>query len=316
MSGRVVCLGEAVVDLMGEAPAASVAEAAPFRPQAGGSLANVAAVAARFGAEVLFLGGAGSDDWGRWLRERLAAEAVDVSRFVLAPGGATSLAFVAHSPGGEPSFHFHEGADRPAGHAGADLEEALAGEPGCLVLGSDTLLGAGEREVTMRAQALARERGWAVLVDPNLRPARWADAAEMLDAVGALAAGATVLKLNAGEACELTGLDDEVQAASAIHGRGPAAVAVTRSERGAVLVTATGASQVPASRAASVVDATGAGDSVTGVLAAALARGAAPSSLEPALRLAMRTAAGVVGRRGALAGLPESATARAELAAL
>jgi fructokinase len=314
--GRVVCLGEAVVDLMGRAPAASVAEVEAFSPAAGGSLANVAAVAARFGADVRFLGGAGGDDWGLWLRDRLAAEGVDVSRFVMAPGGATSLAFVAHSPDGEPSFHFHEGADRPAGHAGDDLDPALSGEPGCLALGSDTLLGAGEREVTMGAAELAAARGWAVLVDPNLRPARWGDEAEMLEVIGSLAARAKVLKLNQEEAGELTGLGDAAAAASALRERGPRTVVLTRSERGAVLASAAGVSEVPAPPVPAVVDATGAGDAVTGVLAAALARGVGAHALEPALRLAMRTAGGVVGHRGALEGLPGRAAARAALADL
>ena len=70
----------------------------------------------------------------------------------------------------------------------------------------------------------------------------------------------------------------------------------------------------PAADPGEVVDATGAGDSVTGVLAAALAAGG-PAALEPALAVAMRTAAGVVASSGAIAGLPPAAHARAALAA-
>jgi fructokinase len=310
-SGRVVCLGEALVDLVGGEPAASVAAVREFAPAPGGSLANVAAVAARFGARSLFLGGAGDDAWGRWLRERLAAEGVDTSRFVLAEAGETSLAFVAHSPDGEPDFLFYEGSERPAAHAAGDIEAALAGEPGTLVLGSDTLIGAGERQVTMRAAELGRELGWVVLADPNLRPARWPSADEMAGAVAGLVAAAGVLKCNEAEAFELTGEADAESAARALRERGPVAVIVTRSGRGALL--AAGDEPVgvaaPESRA---LDATGAGDSVTGVLAAAVAaRGVA--ALKPALAVAMRTAAGVVAAPGALAGLPPAAEAVAAL---
>jgi ribokinase len=69
--------------------------------------------------------------------------------------------------------------------------------------------------------------------------------------------------------------------------------------------------QIPAEHA-EVVDATGAGDAVAGVLAAGLARDA---EVTPALAaVAMRVAARVVAVRGALTGLPRPAEARALLA--
>ena len=66
---------------------------------------------------------------------------------------------------------------------------------------------------------------------------------------------------------------------------------------------------------AEVVDATGAGDSVAGVITAGLAAGAAPSRLAPVVEVAMHAAAAVVGTWGATTGLPPAGEARAELAA-
>jgi fructokinase len=311
-AGRVVCLGEAVVDLVGSVPAPDLPGAAPFTPAPGGSLANIAVAAARFGAEVEFLGGAADDDWGHWLREHLAGEGVGVSRFVLAPRGTTSLAFVSHGPGGEPRFHFHECPDRPAAHAGPHLETVIGDEPGVVVLGSDSLLVPDERGVTMQAAALAAERGSAVLVDPNLRPARWPGREPMLNTVRELVTAADVVKCNEDEAVKLTGEGGAEAAALALCGLGPQAAVVTRSEHGAVLASDGTVVAVPAPDAGEVVDTTGAGDSVTGVLAAALAFGG-PAALEPALVVAMRAAAGVVAATGALAGLPPADDARAEL---
>jgi sugar/nucleoside kinase (ribokinase family) len=313
--GRVVCLGEAIVDLACETPVPSIAEAPRFVPRVGGSLANVAVVAARFGARSQLLGGAGEDDWGAWLRERIGAEGVDVSRFVHAPGGSSSLAFVALSPSGEPRFLFYEASERPVAHASGDLESAVAGEPGVAVLGSDTLLGAEEREVSMRCAELARERGWTVLVDPNLRPGRWDGVEAMHAAVAALIGCADVLKCNSAEARELTGARTDADAVRALLDRGPGVVVATRGPSGALLATPAGVVEVPAAGRTAAVDATGAGDCVTGVLAAALAAGAAPGGLEPVLRLAMRAASGVVATRGALPGLPAVAEARSALAA-
>ena len=301
--GGVVCLGEAIVDLVGAGPAPSVAEVGSFQPAPGGSLANIACVAARYGAPASLVGGAGGDEWGAWLRDRIAAEGVDVSRFRLV-GHSSSIAFIAHSEDGEPDFHVHEANERPPALAAGDLERALAGAPGVLVLGSDTLLGAAEREVTMDAARLAHERGWQVLADPNLRPARWSSREQMLEAAAALVAAASVVKCNGAEAGALTGEEGEV-AAEALLGLGPEVAVVTRAGRGALFARA-GAElvTVPSPEVDRVVDATGAGDSVTGVLAAALARGAGPDALPGALAVAMSTAAGVVASRGALAGLP------------
>jgi fructokinase len=312
---KVVCLGEALVDLVCEQPVASLAQAPSFVPRPGGSLANIATVAARFGAEVEMLGGAGDDEWGRWLRDRLEAEGVGVDRFRLA-GAGTAHAFVAISSEREPSFAFFGGEVRPGAVAGPDLEPAMAGEPGLLVVGSDTIIEPGEREVTKRALELAAERGWLVLCDPNLRPRRWGGEAEMLAAIRELIASAHVIKCNGGEAIALSGEDDPIAAARALSSGGHSVAAVTMGAEGAVLCADGELVQRAQARPAELVDATGAGDSVAGVLAAALARGSAPAALGPALELALEVASGVIARWGATDGLPDAAAARAGLESL
>lgn len=311
-----VCLGEALVDLVCERPVARLADAPSFVPRPGGSLANIATVAARFGARVEMLGGAGDDEWGRWLRESLERAGVGVGRLRLVPG-PTAHAFVSVSAAREPSFAFYGGELRPAAAAADDLEPALDGKHGVLVVGSDTLVRADEREVTARAAALARARGWTVLCDPNLRPRRWTADSEMLDAVRALVASASVVKCNGSEAVRLAGTGEGEQPERAARGLlalGPRAAAITLGGDGALFVPAGAASIRVDAPGVRLVDATGAGDSVAGVLAAALSQGASPEDLDAALPLAMRTAAGVVAHWGALDGLPEAATARAALA--
>jgi sugar/nucleoside kinase (ribokinase family) len=303
-----------MVDLVCERPVAYLGDADFFVPRPGGSLPNIAVSAARFGASVEMLGGAGDDEWGRWLRERIAAEGVGVDRFVLMPGAGTSHAFVSVDEHREPTFAFYGDEERPAAQAGGDLDPALAGAAGVLVVGSDTLLGEAEREVTMRAAELGRERGWRVMCDPNVRPRRWADRDEMVRVIRALVAGATVVKLNESEVRALTGEGDVKSAAEALRELGPAAVVVTLGSRGA-LVVSEGGSQAVKAVEAEVVDATGAGDSVAGVITAGLAAGVEPSGLPPVVEVAMRAAAAVVGTWGATTGLPPAAEARAQLAA-
>lgn len=315
MTRRVVCLGEALVDFVCERPVASLGEADGFVPRPGGSLPNIAVGAARFGARVEMLGGAGDDEWGHWLRDRIAAEGIGVERFVLMPGAGTSHAFVSVDAQGEPSFAFYGDPERPAAHAGDDLDPALSGDPGVLVVGSDTLLGSAERDVTMRATALARELGWRVLCDPNVRPRRWADSDEMVQVIRELVAEADVVKLNESEARALTGEGEPVAAGAALRELGPEVVVVTRGADGAQVV-AEGSAEAVKGVEAEVVDATGAGDCVAGVIAAGLAAGVEPEGLAPVVAVAMAAAAGVVAVWGATAGLPPAAAARAQLAAV
>ena len=306
---RIVCLGEALVDFVCERPVSSLVEADFFVPRQGGSLANIAMAAARFSDRVELIGGIGDDEWGRWLRRRIGAAGVDTTRFDLLPEVQTSHAFVSVDERGEPAFAFYGDPVRPSAHAGVHLEAAISGDDGVLVVGSDTLLGKDEREVTMQAVALAREHGWAVLCDPNLRQNRWASQEEMVVAISSLLAGADVVKLNEGEALALSGMISAEAAAEWLLRLGPRAVVVTRGAHGAFVQTSRAVMPVDGVPA-QVVDSTGAGDSVCGVIAAGMARWL---PLDDAVAVAMKVAAGVVSVWGATEGLPSRAEARSLL---
>ena len=310
MSGkRIVCLGEALVDFVCERPVASLGEADYFVPRQGGSLANIAVAAARLSDRVEMVGGAGDDEWGRWLRDRLEDEGVGVDGFVLVPGAATSHAFVAVSEDGEPDFAFYGDSRSSIVHGAEEIETALSGDPGVLVAGSDTLHGLDEREVTMGAAASARARGWDVLCDPNLRPKRWDDHDEMRSVIKALVEEADVVKLNEAEAVQLSGLDNARAAAEALRGLGPHTVVVTLGANGALVAGGDGVEVVPGVKA-DVVDTTGAGDAVCGVIAAGMA---ARLGTREAVETAMVVAARVVGAWGATTALLNRAEARALL---
>jgi fructokinase len=195
-----------------------------------------------------------------------------------------------------------------------DLDPALAGEPGVLVVGSDTLLGSAERAVTMRAAELAAERGWRILCDPNVRPRRWPDEDEMLRVIRGLVSASSVVKLNEAEVRVLGGEEDAARAGAALLGLGLEAVVITLGARGALVVTAGGATPV-APRPADVVDTTGAGDCVAGVLAAGLAAGVSPEGLPAVVEVAMAASAGVIAAWGATEGLPPATEAREALRA-
>ena len=115
------------------------------------------------------------------------------------------------------------------------------------------------------------------------------------DAFSALVAEVDILLANEHEACELTGKPEAEAALAVLAGSCPM-VAVTRSERGALVTDGTETFAVPAKPVPSVVDTTGAGDLFAAGFLLGLARGLA---LPDCARLGALAAAEVIGHLGA-----------------
>ena len=265
----ILCLGEAIVDLICERELSEPGEADSFVPHPGGALANVAVAARRGGAEAALVGGVGDDAWGSWLRERLWHERVDVRRLAMIEGLATPVAFVTFDWEREPTFAVYgEGIGEAMRSASGDLEEAID-EASALVFGSNTLVAEPEREVTLEARRRAREREIPILFDPNLRPNRWRDLGAAIELCRALCEGAAVVRVNEDEANQMTGERHPEAAAGELHRLGAGLGVVTQGPKGAVMRGA--AEGQGASPEVEVIAPLGAGDAFMGALASGLA---------------------------------------------
>lgn len=297
---RTLLLGEALVDLVCEEHVTALDQVSAFRPRFGGAMANAAVAAARAGAPVALAGGAGDDDWGRWLRDRLAAEGVGLEWFALDPGRATPIALVTVDPDGEPTFRLYaEGVADAVRAVGPRLPGAVAASE-ALVFASNTLVGEGERAHTMAARERALELGRPVVFDPNLRLHRWSSPERAAQAARACLEGAFLVKCNAAEARLISGEHDPARAAAGMLAGGAEHVVVTLGAGGALLRGGRLDRDVPGVPARPV-DTTGAGDAVTGALVAALsAAGWYPPALAAALPGAVAAGARVTERWGAV----------------
>jgi sugar/nucleoside kinase (ribokinase family) len=185
-------------------------------------------------------------------------------------GLMTPVAFVTFDWEREPSFAIYgEGISEAMRGGGSHLEEAIE-ESEALVFGSNTLVSEPERELTLRARRVARQRGARVLFDPNLRPNRWRDMSRAVRACRDVIEGTFVARANEWEAKEITGKSDPPAAAEALCEMGATLGVVTVGREGAVMRGAASAEQ--SSPEVEVVSPLGAGDAFMGALAAGLAK--------------------------------------------
>lgn len=254
-----------------------------FTTVPGGKGLNQALSAARAGGDVGFLGAVGDDEFGERVRTCLNESGVDTEglRTVDAPTGTAHISVL---DGGENAI-----AIVPAANASVESVDENAKR---LLRDSKFLVAQFERPLSLihEAFSLARDAGVLTVLTPA--PVQEVDAA-LLDLVD-------ILVPNAIEACELAGVNDELEAAIALSRR-VGLVVMTRGERGALAVrNGVIVFDVPA-RQVDVVDTTAAGDTFVGALVAWLSE---ESSLEEALRAATVAASLCVTRLGTSSAIP------------
>jgi fructokinase len=232
----IVCLGEALVDLICPDRLAPGERAASFEAHCGGALANVAVAVARSGAHARLVCGVGDDEFGLLLRERLEAEGVDLALVGTVPGLPTPFAFVRFDEHAEPHFDIH-GESIDAGFAAlAGREREIAEGAAAIAISSNTLPGEPARSLTFAVREQARAAGTPIVFDPNLRPGRWSDLDLARELCLEFVAGSRLTKSNLAEARWLAGEPDLGPAAAAefLVGAGAELGVVTDGPRRAV----------------------------------------------------------------------------------
>ena len=301
---RVVVVGDVMLDhfLFGRVQRLSPEAPVPIVEydhddyRAGGA-ANVAVNIAALGASVALVGVVGDDEAAGRLRNRLAAGGVDAADLVIDPARPTTrkLRIVTQRQQQVARVDFETDADLDHAVA-ARVAGAVAAHAGHadVVLVSDYLKGCITAETMAAVVQAASARGISVLVDPKI---------PHLD----LYRGVTLVTPNQVEAETATHTrirtDDEARdAARRLRERlDCASVVITRGEQGMWVLDGSTTPPMEANFAATAVevsDVTGAGDTVIGTLAVALA---ARASLVEAAQLATIAAGVAVSRFGPVA---------------
>jgi fructokinase len=199
MAHRVWVLGDAVVDLVPE-------NATSYLKCPGGAPANVAVGIARLGGNSAFIGRVGEDSFGRFLRQVLREENVDI-RFMLQDAEHhTSTVVVDLDQQGERSFTFMVKPSADLFLQPTDLPIFSAGE--WLHACSISLSREPSRAATFAAMENIRSAGGWVSFDPNIREDVWQQPEALLPCLHKALQQADVVKVSLEEVRFISGVQE------------------------------------------------------------------------------------------------------------
>ena len=297
---RVIVIGNCTVDLSFAVPrfprAGETLLADEKFVDLGGKGANQAVVAARFGAVTVLAAPLGRDAEGEWAIAKLEAEGF--ARETLLRGDfSTDQSVIYVKPGGENCIvSSHDAAAAASPDWAANILARYAGPDDILLMQGNLGL-----DTTLAALKTARQSRMKTLLNPapiyyrydRLMP--WTD----------------VVILNEIEAMELGERDDPIAGGQAVHAGGVPYAIVTLGHKGAALIGGDdGLLRIPAP-VVEAIDTVGAGDTLCGAFAAALARG---FEIARALRIAIEAASLAVTRKGTQSSFPTAGEAAEILA--
>jgi ribokinase len=290
---NVICLASWNADLVSRVPRpiarGETLLAHGFTIGPGGKGSNAAIACARQGAQVAVIARIGNDDFGRMALELWAREGIDASMVEVVNGEPSGVAQILVYDDGDNSIAVAPGAGAGLGARHADAAAAALGRARVVMASCEVPL-----EATLVAFGHAHAGGALTLLNPA--PARPLPS-DLLALCDLLTPNESELRLLAGVPADAA----QAEAAAALLARGAGAVAVTLGAAGCALFRRGHAAVALAGHAVVVADTIGAGDTFTGALAAALARG---DALEPALAWSNAAAALSVTGSGAIGGMP------------
>lgn len=234
-----------------------------FVQNPGGAPVNVMAAMAKLGAKTAFIGKAGNDMHGRFLKETLDSCGIDSRGFSLSDDYFTTLAFVDVKPDGEREFSFarNHGADKMLDKSDIPLD--LIRSSGIFHIGSISLTNEPARSATLFAVQKAKESGCVISYDPNYRASLWKDTKTAKKQMRNILSFADLVKMSEEEIELLTDENSYEKAAAILLKAGVKIAVITLGKEGAYVQAHDGGKIVKGFKN-KAVDATGAGDSFWG----------------------------------------------------
>ena len=260
---KVLCIGEALIDMICTDRGTSLSKGQNFLKKAGGAPANVAAAIAALGAEVDMAAKVGKDPFGMHIVELLKEMGVNTKWVLQDPNHFTTFAFVSLMEDGERDFSFNRGADGQL--STEDLSELNLKEYSIVHFGSATgFLPGPLQDAYLDLLEKSKKAGAIISFDPNYRHLLFPNNTKsFIDQCWPFIEQAHFFKLSDEEAMLITGCDTVQHAAAALRKKSNAVFAITMGKEGTMLSMGDHLEMI-GSIAITPVDATGAGDAFVG----------------------------------------------------
>jgi len=262
---KVLCIGEALIDMICTDKGKSLSDGNNFLKKAGGAPTNVAAAIAALGGAVDLAAKVGSDPFGKHLIEVMESFGVSTQWVIQDVHHFTTFAFVSLLESGERDFYFNRGAD---GELSTKETEAIhLNDYSILHFGSATAFLPGPLQETYKNLLLeARRKNIFISFDPNYRHLLFRNNTEsFIEQSWEFLQSAHFFKISDEEALLLTGKATVDEAAQDLLEKTSAFFAITIGKDGTMFGFNNTIEIIP-SIPVKPVDTTGAGDAFVGAV--------------------------------------------------
>jgi fructokinase len=261
----VLCIGEALIDMICTDKGQSLSEGQHFLKKPGGAPTNVAAAIGALGGNICLSAKVGDDPFGRQLKQVMEDFHVNTTHLHLDPTYFTTFAFVSLMLDGERDFVFNRGAD--AQLTKAEIEQINVDDLSILHFGSATAFLDGPlNEAYYHLKDKAKAQGKIISFDPNYRHLLFGNLQESFIRQSWIFLNeADFIKLSDKEAILITGETDLDAAAQKLLDTCQGVFTITLGKEG-TLLGLQGKTYVIPSIPIQPVDTTGAGDAFVGAV--------------------------------------------------
>ncbi len=262
---KILCIGEALIDMICTDKGKSLSDGNNFLKKAGGAPTNVAAAIAALGGNVELLAKVGSDPFGRHLIDVMQEFKVSTKWVLRDPDHFTTFAFVSLMENGERDFYFNRGADSQL--SVKDIAHVDLAEFSIVHFGSATGFLPGPLQAAYQGllqQCLQHDV--FISFDPNYRHLLFYDNTQtFIDQSWNFLKSCHFFKVSDEEAMLITGKATLNDAAEALLQKTSAVFAITLGKEGTMLGI-NGLTTIVPSIPVKPVDTTGAGDAFVGAV--------------------------------------------------
>jgi fructokinase len=262
---KILCIGEALIDMICTDKGKSLSHGDNFLKKPGGAPTNVAAAIAALGGDVALAAKVGVDPFGKHLMEVMQSFGVDTQWMLQDEKQFTTFAFVSLMLSGERDFYFNRGADGAL--STADVANIKPTDFSIIHFGSATafLPGPLQQAYTALLQK-AVEHNVFISFDPNYRHLLFNNNTQsFIEQSWHFINQCHFFKVSDEEAILLTGAVDVAAAAAQLLQKTKAIFAITLGKEGTLLGLNGNLYTIP-SITIQAVDTTGAGDAFVGAI--------------------------------------------------